>query len=94
MQAGSHDVVIRQAAVFDGHGNPPFIADVAIDDDRIAHIGEIPGRGGIEIDGRGLAVAPGFIDVIATTTWPCLSRRRWISKLCKASLPMSSATAV
>jgi N-acyl-D-amino-acid deacylase len=63
MQAGSHDVVIRQAAVFDGHGNPPFIADVAIDDDRIAHIGEIPGRGGIEIDGRGLALAPGFIDV-------------------------------
>ena len=38
MQAGSHDVVIRQAAVFDGHGNPPFIADVAIDDDRIADV--------------------------------------------------------
>ena len=63
MQARSHDIVIRQTAVFDGHGNPPFIADVAIDDDRIAHVGQIPDRGGIEIDGRGLAVAPGFIDV-------------------------------
>ena len=63
MQARSHDMVIRQTAVFDGHGNPPFIADVAIDDDRIAHVGQIPDGGGIEIDGRGLAVAPGFIDV-------------------------------
>jgi N-acyl-D-amino-acid deacylase len=60
MQAGIHDVMIRQAAVFDGLGNPPFIADVAIDDDRITHVGEIPERGGIEIDGRGLAVAPGL----------------------------------
>jgi N-acyl-D-amino-acid deacylase len=57
------DVVIREAQVFDGTGGRPFIADVAINDDRIAYVGEVSGAGNVELAARGLALAPGFIDV-------------------------------
>jgi N-acyl-D-amino-acid deacylase len=57
------DTVIRNASVFDGRGAPPFDADVAIRGDRIAQIGKVEGRGAVEIDAAGSAVAPGFIDV-------------------------------
>jgi N-acyl-D-amino-acid deacylase len=58
-----HDLVIRNASVFDGSGRDGLAADIAINGDRIAAVGKIDARGGIELDARGLAVAPGFIDV-------------------------------
>ncbi len=63
MQPERLDIVIRQATVFDGTGAAPFTSDVAIADDRIARVGEVHEVGGVEIDGRRLALAPGFIDV-------------------------------
>jgi N-acyl-D-amino-acid deacylase len=57
------DVLIREVQVYDGTGNAAFVADVAISGERIAAIGSAPGRARETIDGRGLAVAPGFIDV-------------------------------
>lgn len=57
------DVVIREATVFDGRGGEAFGADVAIEGDRIADVGSVSGDGKREIDGRGLALSPGFIDV-------------------------------
>jgi N-acyl-D-amino-acid deacylase len=57
------DTVISGAAIFDGTGTAPFHADLAIQGDRIAALGEFRGNAGVEIDGAGLAVAPGFIDV-------------------------------
>jgi N-acyl-D-aspartate/D-glutamate deacylase len=59
----SYDVVIRGGTVFDGTGAPGTRADVALSGDRIAAVGEIPERGGVELDAAGHAVAPGFIDV-------------------------------
>src|SRR5256714_15606907 len=61
-----HDVVIRGGTVYDGEGGTPYAADVAIDGDRIAAV--MPGikeRGRNEIDAIGLAVAPGFINVLS-----------------------------
>jgi N-acyl-D-amino-acid deacylase len=58
-----YDVVIRGGTVYDGTGAPGFAADVALRGDRIAAIGAVDGRGRDELDARGLAVAPGFIDV-------------------------------
>jgi N-acyl-D-aspartate/D-glutamate deacylase len=49
--------------LFDGSGAPPRRADVAVRGARIETVGEVPGRGGREIDASGLALAPGFIDV-------------------------------
>ncbi len=61
-----YDVVIRSGTIYDGRGNAPFVGDVALSGDRIALVGP-PGRltGRHEIDASGLAVAPGFINVLS-----------------------------
>ncbi len=67
MSAG-HDVVLRGGTVYDGSGGTPFAADVAIDGDRITTIGAVRERGRSEIDAAGLAVAPGFINMLSWAT--------------------------
>lgn len=56
------DLIIRGATVYDGSGAPAYTADVAVKDGVIAAVGEVNGQGREEIDGTGLALAPGFID--------------------------------
>jgi len=58
------DLSIRDALLFDGSGQPPRIADVHVEGERIALIGAGP-SGKREIDARGKALAPGFVDVHA-----------------------------
>jgi len=61
-----HDVIIRHGLIYDGSGSPPFRGDVSIDAERISFVGKhAPGRGRVEIDARGKAVAPGFINMLA-----------------------------
>jgi N-acyl-D-amino-acid deacylase len=58
------DIVIRNGTVFDGTGKPGRELDVVIANGRIVSVARhAPERGEIEIDARGLAVAPGFIDI-------------------------------
>ena len=60
------DVLVVDGTVYDGSGNPGYVADVAIIDDRIAAIGEFaPGEADLVIDARGKAVAPGFINMLS-----------------------------
>ena len=63
LRAATYDVLVRHGRIVDGSGNPAFFADVAIRDGRVAGIGKIVGDAPLEIDARGLVVAPGFIDV-------------------------------
>src|SRR5438105_4539356 len=63
------DVVIRGGTIYDGSGQAGAIGDVAIRDDRLAAIRpSIDGRGQVEVDARGLAVAPGFINMLSWAT--------------------------
>ncbi len=56
-------LVIRHGTLYDGTGGPPRTGDIAIDGDRIVTVGEVAGAGAVEIDARGMAVAPGFVDI-------------------------------
>jgi N-acyl-D-amino-acid deacylase len=58
-----HDLIIRDVAIYDGSGADAFHGDIAIDGDTIAGVGAVTGSAQNTIDGSGLAVAPGFIDV-------------------------------
>jgi N-acyl-D-amino-acid deacylase len=60
-----YDVVIRNGTLYDGSGNAPVTGDLAIRNDRIAKVGAVPERGRQEIDARGKAVAPGFINMLS-----------------------------
>ena len=58
------DTIIKSVEVFDGTGAPAYTADVAIRHNRVKQIGELSeATANKVIDGQGLALAPGFIDV-------------------------------
>jgi len=62
--AADFDILIRNARVVDGSGNPWYKADVGVRDGRIAKIGVLPSATADRvIDAAGRVLAPGFIDV-------------------------------
>jgi len=64
--AADYDVLIRNGNVFDGTGAPPYVADIAITGDRVSAIGALAGNSAaLEIDASGLAVAPGFFNLLS-----------------------------
>jgi N-acyl-D-amino-acid deacylase len=68
-QPPAYDVLIRQGTVYDGTGQPGRRADVGIRGDRIAAVGDLSGATAAQIvEAGGLAVAPGFINVLSWAT--------------------------
>ena len=64
--AAKYNVVIRHGTIYDGTGAAGKIGDVAILDDRIEAIGDLAaGHGREEFDATGMAVAPGFINMLS-----------------------------
>ena len=64
-----YDTVIRQGQVYDGSGQTSYLADVGIRGDTIAAIGDLSGAAADQIvDARGMAVAPGFINMLSWAT--------------------------
>lgn len=64
-----YDVIIRNGMVYDGSGNEPIQADVAISGDTVAAVGDLNHKSGkTEIDAKGMAVAPGFINMLSWAT--------------------------
>ena len=77
-----YDVVIRNGTVYDGSGGTPFVAEVAVNGDRIAAIGpRLAGHGRSEIDARGKAVSPGFINMLAHPEESLIADGRALSDL-------------
>lgn len=67
--SGPFDVLITNARVVDGAGNPWFRADVGIRGDRVAAVGALEGRAAARtIDAADRVVAPGFIDMMGQST--------------------------
>ena len=61
-----YDVILRNGWIYDGSGSTPYIGDLAIKDQRIVQIGNLgKARATTELDVQGLAVAPGFINVMS-----------------------------
>lgn len=60
---GRFDLLITNARIVDGTGNPWFWGSVAIRDGKIAGVGRVSGTAEKTIDAKGQIVAPGFIDV-------------------------------
>ncbi len=63
------DVLIRGGTVYDGRGGDGQVEDVAIKGDRIAAVGDLKdAKAKTVIDAQGLAVAPGFINMLSWST--------------------------
>ena len=61
-----YDTIIRNGMIYDGNGGNPFKADIGINGDTIRTIGNLSASvGKKEIDASGLAVAPGFINMLS-----------------------------
>jgi N-acyl-D-amino-acid deacylase len=64
--APAYDVIIRGGAVYDGSGAPAQTADLGIRNDQIAAIGNLSdAHAPLDIDARGLAVSPGFVNMLS-----------------------------
>ncbi|MGI8965515.1 MAG: N-acyl-D-amino-acid deacylase family protein [Limisphaerales bacterium] len=64
--SAQYDVLIRNGTIYDGSGAPGFIGDVAIKNDKISAVGKIEKAFAENmIDAGGLAVAPGFINMLS-----------------------------
>jgi N-acyl-D-amino-acid deacylase len=64
-----YDVLIRGGTIYDGLGGEPFVGDLAISGDRIAAVGDLASaQADTVIDAEGLAVSPGFINMLSWAT--------------------------
>jgi N-acyl-D-amino-acid deacylase len=81
-QQQSFDIIIRNGTVYDGSGRSPVNADVGIKGDRIAAVGNLSRASAPTIvDAKGLAVAPGFINMLSHSESSWLQDYRSLSEL-------------
>jgi len=73
----AYDLLIKDARIVDGLGEPSFSGEVAIKDGRIVEVGKVTGSAARIVHADGQAVAPGFIDIHthmdAQLTWDPLA---------------------
>lgn len=74
------DVVLRGGTIYDGSGQAPVVGDVAIQGDSVVAVGDIGSlKGRTEVDVAGMAVAPGFINMLSWGTESLLHDGRGLS---------------
>jgi N-acyl-D-amino-acid deacylase len=77
-----YDIIIRNGTIYDGYGNKPYQADIAINADTIAVIGDLSKADGKEeVDAKGLAVSPGFINMLSWADGSLLKDGRSMSDI-------------
>lgn len=78
----AYDLIIRNGLIYDGSGGAAIRADLAINADTIAFIGDLSeAKGAQEIDVQGLAVSPGFINMLSWATESLIHDGRGMSDL-------------
>jgi N-acyl-D-amino-acid deacylase len=76
------DVVIRNGIIYDGSGSKSYSADLAINADTIAFIGDLSkAKGKTEINASGLAISPGFINMLSWADGTLLTDGRSMSDI-------------
>jgi N-acyl-D-amino-acid deacylase len=78
-----YDLIVRGGTVYDGSGAPGRVGDVAVVGDSIAAVGALPAGASAKqiVDARGLAVAPGFINMLSWAVVSLLEDGRGMSDL-------------
>lgn len=67
--AEPYDLILRGGTIYDGGGGKPYTGDVALRGDRIVKVGDLgDAKGRTEVSVRGLAVAPGFVNMLSWAT--------------------------
>ncbi|MEP7347959.1 MAG: amidohydrolase family protein, partial [Gemmatimonadaceae bacterium] len=69
----NYDLIIKNARIVDGTGNPWYRGDVAVRGSQIAAVGRIHGTAKRTIDAQDRVVSPGFIDMMGTGSTPHLT---------------------
>ena len=61
-----YDLIIRRGTIYDGSGGQPYVGDILVNGDRIVAVGPAAKASGpTEVDAAGLAVSPGFINMLS-----------------------------
>ena len=82
VRAQPYDLIIRNAHIIDGTGSPWYSGDLAIQSGRVAAIGQLTtAQAQHSIDAHGLAVAPGFIDMLGQSEFTILVNPHLPSKI-------------
>ncbi|MBO0862241.1 MAG: D-aminoacylase [Chloracidobacterium sp.] len=77
-----YDIIIRNGVVYDGTGGAPRRADVGVKGDQIAAVGDLSkARATNEIDAGGMAVAPGFINMLSHSETSLIADYRSLGEL-------------
>jgi len=77
-----YDLIIRNGTIIDGTGGDRFTGDIAVNDGKIAKIGQITDNATQEVDAHGKLVTPGWVDIHThydgQATWdPLLAPSSW-----------------
>lgn len=75
------DIFIKNAMIYDGSGESPYLGSIGINSDTIAGIGELNGFGKQELDAQGMAVSPGFINMLSWATRSLITDGRGMSDI-------------
>ena len=80
--ATQYDILITNATIYDGSGEKPIIGSIAINGDKIADLGNLENISGKkEIDAKGMAVSPGFINMLTWATESLIEDGRGMSDI-------------
>jgi N-acyl-D-amino-acid deacylase len=76
------DLLVRNGVIYDGSGGAPIRGEVAVRDGRVVAVGQLKGYSAAqEVDARGLAVSPGFINTLSWATESLIQDGRGMSDI-------------